>query len=223
MAKSKSILRYIFIGAGDLSREIERVARKEAEKAKTGIEIVFYVEEQHKINKDTEYPRTVLTDLNGLIGKYPPEMWQAVVCVGHTGLRARFYQVFKLKGYAFGNVISTETTLESDKIGEGSIVFPGTRLAVGAELKSNVMVNFNTVIGHDTVIGSHSVLSPGVNMGGRILGGERVLYGLGCSVLEGKTIGNGVVIAAGSSVWTDVPEEITVVGAPAMHRLTGRK
>ena len=49
----------------------------------------------------------------------------------------------------------------------------------------------------------------------RLLLGDNCWFGANVSVLQGVTIGNGCVIAAGSVVTKDVPENCLVAGVPA--------
>ena len=91
-------------------------------------------------------------------------------------------------------------------------------MAIGCRLAEDVLVNFNATIGHDTVIGAHSVISPGVQLGGRISSGKRVMFCIGACVLQRRSIGDDSVISAGAAVWTDVPENVTMVGVPAVSR-----
>ena len=94
-------------------------------------------------------------------------------------------QRFASRGYSFGILCHPQATSFAAKLGPGCIIFPGARLALDCELKENVLVNYGATIGHDTVLGAHSSVSPGVQLAGRIMGGRRVLYGIGASALVG--------------------------------------
>ena len=219
---AENTMRYLFIGAGDLAREITQIAEENAVILNRKIEIVYFSE----ISSDSPLwkDKIIYTGHEEILKHCPPDKWNTICCVGDPTLRARFYDEFIKLNYKFGKIVSTLTTIESDMIMEGTVIFPGVRIAIGCQIKRNVVINYNAVIGHDTVIGDHSVISPGVNLGGRIIGGEAVLYGIGASVLQRIKIGNGAVIAAGSSVWLHVPDDITMVGVPAVKRkIPGRK
>ena len=220
--EDKSATRYLFIGAGDLAREITRIAQENATIHNRKIEIAYFTE----IPPDPHLWKNkhIYFSHEEVLQYCPPDDWETICCVGDPKLRARFFDEFSKLNYKFGKIISKQTTLESDNIMEGAVIFPGVRIAIGCRIELNVVINYNAVIGHDTVIGNHSVVSPGVNLGGRIIGGEKVLYGIGASILQRITIGNNAVIAAGSSVWFHVPDDITMVGVPAVKRkIPGRK
>lgn len=102
-------------------------------------------------------------------------------------------------------------------IGANSVIAPG------AELAEHVFINRGVTIGHDTRIGAYSRVQPGSNLGGLSNIGEGVTIGIGATLLERLTIGNRSVVAAGSVVLRDVPEDVLVAGIPAVvkKRLAG--
>ena len=68
-------------------------------------------------------------------------------------------------------------------------------------------------------------ISPGANIAGRVIIGDRTYVGMGAIVLDSLTVGRGAVIAAGSVVTRDVPDHVQVMGAPARvtrERVEGR-
>jgi len=212
---------YLLLGGGDLAREVVAVLQERA--AADGALCAVAVYDDHPDNIAACFESVCLSPKEAL-QKCPPGLWLALNCVGDPAARASLWGRFRELGYRFATVCSPTATCYTQSLGEGCVVFAGARLAVGCRLGRDVVVNFNAVVGHDAVIGDHSVISPGAQLGGRIDGKERVLYGIGCCVLQGKTIGEGSVIAAGSSVWTDVPPGETVVGVPAVaRRIPGRR
>ena len=99
-------------------------------------------------------------------------------------------------------------------VGAGSIVGPGV------QLKEHVFVNRKVSVGHDTVIEAYSRLQPGCNLGGHIHVGNNVTVGMGSNIIEELEIGAGCVIAAGSAVIKDVPENVLMAGVPAQLKKT---
>jgi len=105
----------------------------------------------------------------------------------------------------------------------GIFVGANSVIAPGASLAEHVFINRGVTIGHDTQIGAYSRVQPGSNLGGLTNIGEGVTIGLGATLLERLQIGNRSVIAGGSVVLHDVPEDVLVAGIPATvkKRLTG--
>ncbi len=214
--------RYLMLGMGDLAREVVQVARERAVKTGRGLEIAYFVEPRFNVAAgDTMVCRTTEEALD----RCRLDDWRAVCCVGLPGDRKRLFDLFRGLRYRFAEDLhAPDVTLTDAMLGEGTIVFPGSRVAVGARIGRNVLINYSVVIGHDTVIGDHSVLSPGVNLGGRIHGGEGVTYGIGSSMLQGKSAGDWAVLASGSCAWTDIPSGETAIGVPARVRaIPGRR
>ncbi|MBU1224811.1 MAG: acetyltransferase [Gammaproteobacteria bacterium] len=97
----------------------------------------------------------------------------------------------------------------------GVFVGANSVIAPGVELAEHVFVNRGVTIGHDTRIGAYSRVQPGSNLGGLSHIGEGVTIGIGATLLERLQIGDRSVIAAGSVVLRDVPEDVLVAGIPA--------
>jgi sugar O-acyltransferase (sialic acid O-acetyltransferase NeuD family) len=205
-----------------MAREIRAIAERQATRRGEPLEIVYFVDDVGELGDRSD---VVCQDLQQLVRRCPPDSWKPISCVGFPEVRRRFYQTFHHLGYEFGVIVSEDAIVETHHaVGEGSVVFPGAVLAVGSRIGRNCAVYFNVVVGHDCDIGDHSVINPGVNMAGRVSGGEAVLYGIGATVLQGRRIGADSVIAAGSAVLTDVASGVTVLGVPAVARaIPGRR
>lgn len=212
--------RLLLLGAGDLAREVRQIAAGAAAAQGAALAVGYFADSADGARVPAA--DCVFGDLDALQERFPPGAWQAICCVGNPRTRSALHERFSALGYEFATLIGDNVTCESapqtDAMGAGTVVFPGARIAIGVTLGRNVLINYNAMVGHDTVIGDHSVVGPGVNLGGRIDGGREVLYGIGASVLQGRRIGDQATVAAGSSAWTDVPAQTTVIGVPAMSR-----
>ena len=212
---------FLLLGAGDLAREVAQIIRDRTQTLGYTDNIAVYCDIPNAVSRDFDQ---VAHSVDEALSCYPPTIWSAVCCVGAPMVRQFLYDRFIGMGYSFGTICSPDATNLAASIGDGSIIFSGARLAIGAVIGVNVVINYNSVVGHDATLGDHSVLSPGVMLGGRIKGGTRVFYGLGASVLQKLSIGDGAVIAAGSSVWMNIEDSVTAMGVPAMPRkIPGRK
>jgi len=219
--------RYLFIGAGDLAREITVIAENEAFANGSSAEFYYYTEDEkdtEKVQSPIVPDRVIFRGIEPLLEQCSPQEWKAVCCIGKPRVRERFYYEFCKMGFAFTSIIAGNATVETTCMGPGTVVFPGARLALGCRIGCNAVINYGAIVGHDAVIGDHSVISPGVSLGGRIEGGKAVLFGIGSSILENRSIGDYAVLAAGSSAWMNVPADSTVVGVPATRKkIPGRK
>jgi sugar O-acyltransferase (sialic acid O-acetyltransferase NeuD family) len=104
---------------------------------------------------------------------------------------------------------------------------PGTVVAAGARLTTNITVGQhcyigpNATIGHDAVLHDGATLYPGAVVSGNVTIGRAATVGAGASVKQGVHIGTVAFVALGAGVVRDVPDATTVAGTPA-RRLGSR-
>ena len=122
-----------------------------------------------------------------------------------------------------GMVASTAMVTGDVDLGEDASIWFGCsvrgddasiRIGARSNIQDNCVVHCDTghaqVIGKDCTVG-HGAILHGVEMG------DRVLIGMGATILGGATIGDGAVIAAGALVREgfEVPPGMVVAGVPA--------
>jgi len=84
------------------------------------------------------------------------------------------------------------------------------------EIGDNVTITQNiTFHTHDGGVGVLRKEFPGINIFGRIKIGDNVFIGSNSIFLPGVTVGNNVVIASGSVITKDIPDDVVVAGVPA--------
>jgi sugar O-acyltransferase (sialic acid O-acetyltransferase NeuD family) len=104
---------------------------------------------------------------------------------------------------------------EPEKRDSGIIITAGNILTTNITIAEHAMINLSCTVGHDVSIGAYAVVSPGANISGCVAIGTGSSVGTGAKVIEGKRIGEWAVVGAGAVVISDVPDNSTVVGAPA--------
>jgi sugar O-acyltransferase (sialic acid O-acetyltransferase NeuD family) len=100
-------------------------------------------------------------------------------------------------------------------IGDGSIIYPGTRINVSSYISRFVTINMNCSIGHDATIEDFSFIAPNVSIGGNTRVGKGASLGIGSSVIQSIAIGAWSIVGAGSVVIKDVLAMQRVAGNPA--------
>ena len=100
-------------------------------------------------------------------------------------------------------------------VGEGSFVAPNVTLTADVSVGRHVAVFHGTSVGHDAVLEDFSHVYAQCSVGGsvRICSGA-VVYP-GSVVVPRRTIGEGAVVGAGSTVILNVKPGTTVIGSPA--------
>ena len=149
----------------------------------------------------------------------PPGSHLMLVVYGGSDMEERKKAFFraKEKGYEFASYIHPSSTCYGygrGTYGENLIVFENCVVDSGVTLGDNVMIRPNSYIGHDSNIGSHSFIAPGSNLSGRTTIGKSCFVGLGSNIV-GVTIGDNVVVGAGSLVLSDFKGNQTIFGSPA--------
>lgn len=108
-------------------------------------------------------------------------------------------------------------------IGKNAVIMMGAVINIGAEIGEGTMVDMNAVVGARGKLGKRVHLGAGAVVAGVLeppsktpcIIGDDVLIGANAVILEGVSIGNGSVVAAGSVVIEDVPSGVVVAGTPA--------
>ncbi len=136
-----------------------------------------------------------------------------VCAVGDSKTRKRI--IGKLDGLKFATLIDPSVEMSGlVKIGEGTIVCAHTIITVNADIGRHVIINLDCTIGHDAILQDYVTLYPSVNVSGASFYGECVELGTGTQIIQGKKVGKGTIVGAGSVVVKDLPEDCTAVGAP---------
>ncbi len=111
------------------------------------------------------------------------------------------------------NVIEGKS--EYVKLGKGCIICAGNIITTNIEIGKHVILNLACTVGHETKIGDFSSFMPTCNISGEVQIGEATFWGTGAKVINRIKVGNNVIIGAGAVVITDIPDNVTAVGAPA--------
>lgn len=120
------------------------------------------------------------------------------------------------KGFQFTAIVHPAATISKyANIGEGAIINAGAVIQSAAKIGRFVMIHANCVVEHDSVLEDFVNLAPGVILAGHVHVKKGAYVYTGSKVIPKVTIGKNAVVGAGAVVLKDVPEAVTVVGAPA--------
>lgn len=100
-------------------------------------------------------------------------------------------------------------------LGEGTILFTGSRLTTDLRLGAHLMVNLDCTVSHDSIVEDFVTLAPGVNVTGNVTVHVGCDIGAGVSFVQGVSVGEWSVVGAGAAVVRDLPANCTAVGVPA--------
>lgn len=150
------------------------------------------------------------------IKNIPSEVYRSisVIAIGNGTVRKKIVLEntdleFRLLNY--GKSYDHDTNF----IGEGTIICPGTIITTNVHIGRHVIINLNCTIGHDCHIGNFVTISPGAHVSGNVHIGECCYIGTGAVIREKISICADAVIGAGAVVVKDIIEPGVYVGNPA--------
>jgi sugar O-acyltransferase (sialic acid O-acetyltransferase NeuD family) len=151
------------------------------------------------------------------VAEYAPgDIWLAIG-LGPISQRRKLFDAFKDHAYEFANVIHPAATIaDSVQLGEGVQIMAGAIIQADARIGDNVIINTGATIDHDCVIGGHVHIAPGATLAGSVRIGAGSLVGAGSTILENVGVGKDCIIAGGAVVISDVADDETVAGVPAI-------
>ncbi len=147
--------------------------------------------------------------------KYDSSSVEVVIGAGDPKLRKKLCDKVIAKGYKLASVIHPYSYISSDaKIGEGVVVEMGSYIGFDTEIGDNNLISAGSIIAHNCKLLPHSVFL-GTTIAGGCNIGEASLLGMGCVIRERTNVGNSALVSMGAMVFSDVPDNMIVMGNPA--------
>ena len=103
----------------------------------------------------------------------------------------------------------------SSEIGIGTVICAGAILGPNSIIGVGSIMNHSSTVDHDCIVGEYTHIAPHSSICGNVTFGELSQLGTGARVIEGKNVGRNSIIAAGSVVISDIPDNILAKGIPA--------
>lgn len=141
--------------------------------------------------------------------------------LGFNGFKAKsLVDLFETKFGIQFNVLKHPAAFISPtaKLGDGTFVNAMACVAPYVEIGHHTTLNRCSSIGHNTTVEPYCVVQPNAALAGYIRLCYGAYVGMGSNVIECLSIGDKSVIAAGSTVITDVPPMQMWAGTPAKFK-----
>lgn len=102
------------------------------------------------------------------------------------------------------------------EIENGTLVCQGANINSFSKIGKGVIINTSSIIEHECIINNYVHIAPGAVLAGNVTIGENSFVGANAVIKQGIKIGENVIIGAGAVVVKNVPDNITLVGNPAI-------
>jgi sugar O-acyltransferase (sialic acid O-acetyltransferase NeuD family) len=141
-----------------------------------------------------------------------------IVCIGDNYLREKLalHVRAQVPDFRFVTAVHPSAVIGRDvEIGEGSVVMPGCVVNVECRIGRFCILNTHSTLDHCSVMGDFSSLAPGATTGGDCILGRYSALALKATLLDRVSVGENVVIGAGSLVTRNTDDHVLMVGSPA--------
>lgn len=140
-----------------------------------------------------------------------------VIAIGQPNRRMDVLKRMNLNR-TFPNLIHPTTVYSEEnwKIGKGNIITSHCSFTTGISIGDFNLFNTKITVGHDVSIGSLNVFNPTVCVSGNVIIGDGNLLGVNSAILQGRKMGNHNILGAGSVLMSNVRNNETWFGVPAL-------
>ena len=143
-----------------------------------------------------------------------------VVTVGfikNASLRLKIHDKIRAAGGRLATIIaSTAYVSKYASVGEGTVILHQAVVNAGAQIGCGCIINTLANIEHDAVVGDYCHISTGAKVNGDCKVGARTFLGSGSVMVNGISVAEDCVVAAGSLVRKNAVEKGIYSGSPAI-------
>jgi sugar O-acyltransferase (sialic acid O-acetyltransferase NeuD family) len=130
-------------------------------------------------------------------------------------LRETIYNSIKSKGYQLISYVSSKATRFNNEIGDNCFILEDNTLQPFTHIGNNVVLWSGNHIGHHGTIMDHVSFTSHVVMSGHCKIGRYSFFGVNATLRDGLCIGEGTLVAMGSTVIGDTEPWGVYKGSPA--------
>ncbi len=142
-----------------------------------------------------------------------------VVAIGAATIRRELSEVILAAGGELATLIHPTAVIAPDvTIGAGTVIMAGAIVNTGTTIARFAVVNTGAILDHDNIVEDNVHISPGCVLAGRVTCCRDSFIGTGTSIIPRMVIGEGAVVAAGSTVIKPVRAHTLVAGCPAVEK-----
>ncbi|WP_169306622.1 acetyltransferase [Cohnella pontilimi] len=199
----------LILGAGGHGRTVADAALM------TGIwDRIAFLDDKEDLEEVSGFP--VLGQFN-LFPRFLNDFDGAFVAIGNNDLRLKLIIVLQHAGFNVPSIIHPHSSVSKrSKIAAGSIVMAGAVVNTDATIERGCIINTCSSVDHDCYVQEGVHISPGSHVGGTASIGRCSWLCMNSCIGNNRKVGKNVIVAAGSIVIKDVPDDVMVAGIPAI-------
>ena len=149
--------------------------------------------------------------------KFSQSYSHAFVCVADNRTRMLFLQKLIAAGYHIPNIVHPRACVSRlATLGRGVFVNALAVIQPDSIIGNGCIINTGAVIEHDNKLGEYVNISPNASTTGYVKIDDYTFLGACSCVINNVHIGENVLVAAGATVITDIPDNVLVAGCPAI-------
>jgi UDP-perosamine 4-acetyltransferase len=138
------------------------------------------------------------------------------VGIGNNAARLRVAEKLRALGGRLPPCVAPNAFVARDaQVAHAAVICLGSQIGSRAEIGFACIVNTLSSVDHDCILGDCTQVTAGVTFGGTVVVGKSGFFGIKSAVIPNRTIGDDVVVMAGSLVTRNVPSRMMVGGSPA--------
>lgn len=136
-------------------------------------------------------------------------------------IRIRLFDRVKAAGGKLATLVaSTAYVSKYATLGEGTVVMHHAVVNAGASIGRNVILNSFSNISHESIIGDQCHISTGALVNGNCRVGYGCFIGSQSVLVNGITVGDGIIVGAGTLVRKSIHEKGIYSGNPAILKIS---
>jgi sugar O-acyltransferase (sialic acid O-acetyltransferase NeuD family) len=204
--------RLVFVGAGDLGREILAWMLHANPSLSSEVKLCFVDDNIDRMSA----AGLVLASLGSIQGYILQPEDEIVFSIANPRTRKHIVSTLisqncNVASFVHPSVLRSFTST----IGTGCILLPYSILSENAHVGDYTIVNCYSSVGHDTRIGSYVTISSHVDITGHCVVEDEAFLASGSRILPGKRVGVRSVVGAGAVASRSVPDGNTLYATPS--------
>lgn len=199
---------HVIIGSGGLAKQVYPHLNKKSH-------LVFFDDTKNSSEYFYMFGHPIWNDLEYLKQRTGVSPFKFTICIGDPKWRRHFSELMLSLGGSSDNIISKNSSIYSEDLGQANILLDFTLIENGAKLGFCNMINCYAGIFHDVEIGNYNEIMPGAKLLGGVKIGNSCRIGSNSTILPNVKICSDVIIGAGAVVTADITKPGTYIGIPA--------